>query len=181
MNLWQKFFGKKPDEAGEQLYGCVVSQARNPGFYLDQGVPDTVDGRFDMIALHAFVVMRRLGGAGEENARLAQAMFDAMFADMDRNLREMGTGDLSVGRKVKELVAVFYGRIKAYEAGLEEGKEELAQALRRNLYRKSTPGGEQVAQMASYLKREVENSQSWEPDKLIKGELNFGPPPGSPA
>ncbi len=177
MSRWPRFLRKKPTDAAERLYHAVVGQARQPDFYLNCGVPDTVDGRFDMIALHAFVVMRRLGGTGEDNDRLAQAMFDEMFADMDRNLREMGAGDLSMGRKIKQLVEVFYGRIRAYDEGLGEGQDKLAEALRRNLFRKTTPDDGQVGEMARYLRREVASSLHWDLAALRRGDLSFGPPP----
>ncbi len=179
MDLWRKLRGKSSTGAAERLYHSVVHQARQPDFYLKCGVPDTVDGRFDLIALHAFLVMRRLRGPDEENARLAQALFDVMFADMDRNLREMGTGDLSLGRKIRQLTEIFYGRIKAYEDGLATDAEagQLAQALRRNLFRKSEPNDRQVGAIARYVTREVSQSGQWDLDALRTGQLSFGPPP----
>lgn len=177
MSLWPRFLRKNSADAAERLYHAVVGQSRQPDFYLNCGVADTVDGRFDMIALHAFVVMRRLRGTGEDNDRLAQAMFDAMFADMDQNLREMGAGDLSMGRKIRQLVEVFYGRIKAYDEGLDEGQDRLAEALRRNLFRKTTPDDGQVEEMERYLRREVASSLQWDLAALQRGELSFGPPP----
>lgn len=159
------------------LYNAVVRHARAPDFYLRLGVPDTVDGRFDMIALHVYLVLRRLGRADDEDKRFAQALFDAMFMDLDRNLREMGAGDLGIGRKVKGLAAAFYGRIQAYDAGLEAGDGALDEALRRNLFRKSKPASWQVAAMTAYLQDQVRASEAWETPRLRAGEVAFGPPP----
>ena len=95
---------RRHERAAHALYGAIVAAAREPAFYDRLGVPDTMDGRFGMIGLHAALVMRRLRTAGPEGQPLAQALFDLMFADLDRNLREAGVGDLSVGRHVKGLL-----------------------------------------------------------------------------
>src|SRR5262245_48094906 len=96
------------------LYAAAIAQARQPVFYAGLRVPDTVDGRFELVALHVFLILQRLKSEPEATP-FAQALFDTMFADMDRNLREMGVGDLSVGKKVKAMAQGLYGRIAAYE------------------------------------------------------------------
>jgi cytochrome b pre-mRNA-processing protein 3 len=110
----------------------IVAQAREPLFYRALGVPDTVNGRFDMVLLHLWLVLRRLrpveGGAG-----LAQALFDHFCSDMDANLREMGVGDLTVPKRMQKFGEAFYGRAAAYDAALEAGAEPLAQALCKNV------------------------------------------------
>src|SRR3546814_8966780 len=88
------------EDTADRLYAAIVAQARHPAFYQDYGVPDTVDGRFEMIALHAFLLLHRLKQDPERTAKLGQAVYDAMFLDMDASLREMGAGDLGVGRRV---------------------------------------------------------------------------------
>src|SRR5581483_7180724 len=127
--LFRRGAGQEPPAA--LLYRSVVEQARRPEFYAAFGVPDTVDGRFDMIALHMFLVLHRLKAADPD---LGQALFDTMFADMDRSLREMGAGDLGVGRRVRAMAEALSGRIAAYDAGLSADDAALAGALRRNLY-----------------------------------------------
>ena len=102
-------------------YVSIVEQAREPGLFLNLGVPDTLDGRFETIAVHMFLVLNRLKAEHETTAEFAQALFDAMFADLDRSLREMGATDIGVGKRVKEMAKGFYGRIKAYEDGLAAG------------------------------------------------------------
>src|SRR5438128_12547656 len=105
-------------EAAELAYRRVVEQARQPGFFLDGGVPDTLDGRFELICLHAFLYLHRLKADRPRASPLCQSFFDRMFADFDRSLREMGVGDLSVGKHVKRMARAFYGRILSYESGL---------------------------------------------------------------
>ena len=126
----------RPDparHAAEELYAVVVAQARRPEFYRDLGVPDTVDGRFELVALHTFLALRRLRSkANAAGAR--QALVEVFVDDMDASLREMGAGDLGVGRRVKTMAQALYGRIAAYEAGLAGSEQALVEALRRNVF-----------------------------------------------
>lgn len=119
----------------EALYAAIARQARTPEPFRDLEVPDTLDGRFDSICLHAFLVVRRLGREGDRGAALARDLYDALFADMDRGLREMGVGDLGIARRVRQMAEALMGRIKAYDASLtSEDPAALEAALRRNLY-----------------------------------------------
>ncbi len=172
-------FGSSAARPAESLYLAVVEQARRSEFYTEFGVPDTIDGRFDMILLHAFLLLRRLRGCGEQGDRLAQALFDAMFDDMDRNLREMGVGDLSVGKRVKKMVAAFYGRIAAYDSGLETGEAALRAALKRNLYGTAPPAPDQLAAMAGYVRSQEDRLAAQDAEELIAGRVGYGDPPGS--
>jgi cytochrome b pre-mRNA-processing protein 3 len=116
----------------EAIYGMIVTQAREPLFYRDLGVPDTVNGRFDLLVLHLWMVLRRLkpieGGQG-----LCQALFDRFCEDMDANLREMGVGDLIVPKRMQAFGEAFYGRVAAYDLALAAGQQPLAQALCKNI------------------------------------------------
>lgn len=163
--------------SAETLYGAAIRQARQPGFYLDLGVPDTADGRFDMIALHVYLTLRRLKNLGEAGQALAQALFDHMFVDVDRNLREMGVGDLGVGRQVKAMAAGFYGRIAAYDAGLAGGEEALAQALARNLYRNAEPTALALQSMSRYVAAVAASLETSTVEELLRGAIDFGPAP----
>ena len=116
----------------EAIYGMIVTQAREPLFYRDLGVPDTVNGRFDLLVLHLWMVLRRLKAA-KGGAALCQALFDRFCEDMDANLREMGVGDLAVPKRMQAFGEAFYGRSAAYDLAVAEGREELAQALCRNI------------------------------------------------
>ncbi len=169
------FFGRPPGaEAATALYEAVVAQARQPAFYLRCGLPDSLDGRFEMIALHSFIVLRRLRGLGEAADEVAQVFVDTLVLDLDRSLREMGVGDLGVGKRVKRMAAGFHGRITAYDQGLASGPEELEAALRRNVFGTTSPEPWQVSAIAAYLRREV-GAQS--DAGLLAGKLSFGPPP----
>lgn len=163
------FFNRKSRTAVQALYGAVVAAARAPVFYAEWGVPDTLDGRFEVIALHAFLALRRLKQSGD-NAAFAQALFDAMFADLDRNLREMGASDLGVGRQVKTMAKAFYGRVVAYERGLA-GTDSLEDGLRRNLYGTATPTETQLAAAADYVRRQARALDAAPIGLLLAGDL----------
>ena len=91
----------------ENVYRKIVERARDPQFYKELGVPDTVDGRFEMVALHTFLVLRRLKPEAGGESDISQALFDVMFEDMDSSLREMGAGDMGIGKRVKAMVQAF--------------------------------------------------------------------------
>ena len=132
-NLFGLLGRGKTERSGYELYGEAVRIARSPWFYAELGVPDTLDGRFDMVGLHVYLLIRRLSDdpGGKE---LSQALFDAMFSDMDLNLREMGVSDLAVGKRVKTMWEAFHGRAHAYAEAMTTGPEALADALARNLW-----------------------------------------------
>jgi cytochrome b pre-mRNA-processing protein 3 len=138
------------DHTVRQVYELIVAKARQPALYEELGVADTFAGRFDMLVLFAVLVMRRLGEGPEAARDLGQALFDAMFRDMDRSMREMGVGDLSVGKRVRKLAEIFSGRAKAYRDAIASGREEeLRSALMRNIY--PDGAGEQcIRELASY-------------------------------
>ncbi len=169
------------EDAVPAIYLALVEQARRPGFYTACGVPDTVDGRFDLLVLHVFLVMHRLKAEGGTAAAFAQKLFDYMFADMDQSLREMGVGDLSVGKKVKHMARSFYGRVVAYEKGLEAPEAEpLEAALRRNLFGTVEPDADRLALISAYVRREAGALSRQPAERLLAGELTFGPPPDGP-
>ncbi len=165
------------DTPAERLYKAAVTQARRPDFYQNLGVADTVRGRFELICLHVFLVFRRLKTCGRPGQNLAQALHDLMFADMDRSLREMGVGDMSVGKRVKQLATNLYGRIRAYDAGLAAGDAELEAALRRNLYAEAEPSDAQIAGLAAYMRVQAEVLLPQECQDLLSGKVSFGPWP----
>jgi cytochrome b pre-mRNA-processing protein 3 len=133
MSLATLFRRNPHRDAALRLYHGIVEQARQPGFFAVYGVPDTLDGRFELIALHEFLVLNRLKQEHQRSATFAQELFDTFFADMDRALRELGVGDLAVGKHIKRMATAFYGRIAAYERGLSADDPALAEALERNL------------------------------------------------
>lgn len=116
----------------ETIYGMIVTQAREPLFYRELGVADTVDGRFDVLVLHLWVVLRRMKTM-ENGVVLSQGLFDRFCEDMDGNLREMGVSDLKVPKRMQAFGEAFYGRSVAYDLAVAEGQEALAVALRKNV------------------------------------------------
>jgi cytochrome b pre-mRNA-processing protein 3 len=160
-------------------YQRIVAQARAPAFYSGCGVPDTLDGRFELVCLHAFLYLNRLKAEHKRGEALGQLVFDTMFADFDRSLREIGTGDLRVGREVNRMAEAFYGRIQAYEEGLSGDDGVLRPALARNLYGTVQPGPSpgDLERMAGYLRGESSALERQGTDELLAGRVVFGAPP----
>lgn len=176
-------FLKKPHEKGaEQLYVALVEQARAPRLYAELGVEDTLDGRFDLISLYVLFMIRRarLGeGQGikpKKREEFAQALFDAMLLDFDRNLREMGVGDLSIDKRMKKIGAAVYGRAKAYDEAMASGDSAvLAETLRRNLYReREDVAPDQIEKMCAHV-IDISNKFSNMPlEDLMRGSIALG-------
>jgi cytochrome b pre-mRNA-processing protein 3 len=146
-----QFFSPDPLHVqANELYIACVAQARNPFFYTELKVPDTIDGRFDMVVLHVFLLLRSL----KQEPALAEEIVDAFFADMDRNLREMGVGDPSVGKRVRKMLDALYGRIAAYEAAWQDDAA-LGEALLRNVYAGEAEPSH-VSQLAEYVRRSAQ-------------------------
>lgn len=182
-NILKQLFRTRNDrsEVAQALYLEVVRRAREPVFYAQWDVPDTLDGRFELIALHAFLLMRRLKQRSDDADDTAQALFDIMFRDMDRSLREMGVGDFSVGKRVKQMISAFYGRVSAYEAALDGGGEDLRAALIRNLYGslRAEPRGRSVAALARYVRNQVAALDAMSLEDMLHGCAPFEIEPGA--
>ena len=178
MLFLRRFLRDEPlDAAAAAIYGRFASQAREPGFYIDLEVPDTVDGRFEMVALHAFLVFRRLKGQGEEVDRLAQATYDVMFKEMDLALRELGAADIGVGKRIKFMTEALNGRIQSYEQGLSvPDPAPLSEALQRNLYGTVTVTEAALAGMGAYLRAAAADLASQDLAALVAAEISFPPP-----
>jgi cytochrome b pre-mRNA-processing protein 3 len=162
------------------LYGTIVAQARAEPFYQDYGVPDTVNGRFEMVVLHMVLLLQRMK-AGPGLASAGQAVFDLFCHDMDANLREMGVGDLSVPRKMRRIGEAFYGRQAAYEAALAEAGsgtvEPLVAALARNVFEVEEGDAAGAGHLAAYVQG-VARALAAQPDEAIaRCEIHF-PDPG---
>lgn len=174
------FFGLarrgRHERTGFRLYASAVAAAREPFLYRSLGVADTVDGRFDLVCLYAFLLVRRLQREAEPGPALAQAVFDAMFSDMDVSLREMGVGDLSVGRRVRAMWEAFHGRAHAYEAALAAGDAAaLEAALLRNVWRGATPPEGCAAALARLVTAQAAFVDGQELTMLTAGEAVFLP------
>ena len=172
--MFEKFFKYNVKKIKVKIYRSIVKQSRQQSFYTIYGVPDTPDGRFDMITIHAFLVIRRLNNEATNN--LAQKVFDLMFTDMDQNLREMGSGDTGIAKKVMAMAEAFYGRINVYEKGLND-LPYLKEALNRNLFREAKAKEVQIRSMAIYMKKEANRLQKIDMSEILKGDLSFRSPP----
>ncbi|MGC6511590.1 MAG: ubiquinol-cytochrome C chaperone family protein [Parvibaculales bacterium] len=148
------FFQLGRNEAYETYlptYTAIVKQARTPALYGAGMAPDSFDGRFDMMVLHVYLVLKRLKAEGQGRHGAGQVLFDLFFRDMDQAMREMGVGDLGVGKKVKKMAEAFYGRVHAYDtAFVAKEAAALHVTLERNLY----PDGSEILKpkMAEYAR-----------------------------
>jgi cytochrome b pre-mRNA-processing protein 3 len=177
MSLATLFRRNPHRDAAMLLYHRIVEQARQPIFFAACGVPDTLDGRFELIALHEFLVLSRLKQEHARTAKLAQELFDIFFADMDRALREIGVGDLAVGKRVKHMATAFYGRVVSYERGLAADDAVLGEALERNLFGTVSPLAADLAALSLYLRRGSESLSAQPIDDLMAGAVQFPAPP----
>jgi len=157
------------------IYLAAVQQSRHPLFYTDYGVPDTVDGRFDMIVAHVMLIIRRLRGEGGEAADMSQLVLNLMFDDMDRNFREMGIGDMSIGKHVKKTAKAFYGRADIIETGLESGQDELCNALLETVFRSTRHAEDSGKKLASYLINVDAYLKGQAGEFLLQGDVSFTP------
>lgn len=144
--IFNPFRRSSPTDAVFAVYSAIVAQSRQPHFYAEWGIADTVTGRFDMICLHLVLLFRRLRSEQGRAAEFSQSVFDLFFKDMDQSLRELGAGDLAVPKKIQKMGGIFYGLLASLSAALDTGDAVAVEAvLIRNVY------GEQPAPQASAL------------------------------
>ena len=170
--ILQRLFGSKPNPIAA-VYDAIVASARQPVFYADMGVPDTLDGRFDMIVLHMFLVLERMKG---EDEKFRQSLTDYFFMDMDRSLREIGVGDLTVGKKVRKMAEAFYGRINAYQNASEQGEVKWIEALERNVYGGIDYSGKvslHAVELAKWVAATSATLAAQSPQKIMQAKLEF--------
>jgi len=166
-------------KAGE-IYGAIVTQARSPEFYAKLGIPDTPAGRYDMVVLHLFLVLERLRRQAPEADTLQRLLIEAFVADMDDSLRELGTGDVVVGKKVRRAAAGLYERSRDYRAALAtKDASALNEALgRHGLARKDAPQG--GGALAAYVRATAAALEAQDDREVLAGRLAF-PPVSDPA
>lgn len=166
-------FFKDPTPAEvNATYIALLQQARNPFFYAQCGVPDTIDGRFEMLTLHLFLVQHRLLHE-PAHAEFARGLSEALFRDMDRSIRELGVADTGVGKRIKAMGKAYNGRLQAYEAGLTD-PEAMRAALARNLFGTVAEG--QVAQldaMAQYMTTQLAALAATPVEDVVSGRYDF--------
>ncbi len=169
-NSWEQavFSRKKPaDEFAAALYLRTAELARTPELFEACGIPDTLDGRFDSLSLHAALMIDRLRREPDGEV-LAQAFFDAMFRHLDLTLREIGVQDLGVGRRMKIMAEGFHGRALAYRQALAGDPALLGEALRRNAYGGRSPGDGDVVRLEAHVRRYAAKLAAMPRENLIK-------------
>lgn len=179
MEILKRMFRARGEGASEaaawQCYRGLVARARTPDFYRACQVPDSVDGRFEMIVVHVFCILNRLKTEGEGGRDFSKHLTTVMMTDMDRNLREMGVGDLSVGKKVKFMSKALNGRLAAYDAGLAGGRAHLIEALKRNVYGTVTVTDAPVGRLADDMIAVVRFLQAQALEPILSGRAAFPP------
>ena len=169
LSLFRKNTATEPVYA---IYNAIVAQSRQPHFYAEWGVPDTVTGRFDMISLHLALLFRRLRAEAGEQKNFSQAVFDLFFNDMDRSLREMGVGDLGVPKRIQKMGNIFFGLLAAMNEAMDRDDAiALEEVLARNIFGADT--GPHVATMAQYLLAEDRAMAAQSADAITAGTLIF--------
>jgi cytochrome b pre-mRNA-processing protein 3 len=158
--------------AGQALYEAATRQARQPAFYADLAVPDTVEGRFELYTLHVVLLIHRLKGIEGEAAKVSQSLFDAYLQALDDALREMGVGDLAVAKKMRKLGEAFYGRAKGYQTILASpDMEGLAALIERTVYADvEQPSTDRVV---GYVQRSVAALARTPVDDVLAAQLNW--------
>jgi cytochrome b pre-mRNA-processing protein 3 len=168
--LTRIFGGKREREAYRPLYDAVVNAGRDPAWYLEGQVPDTIDGRFDVISALLALVLIRLE-RDEETARIPSVLVTELFIDdMDGTVRQLGIGDLMVGKHVGRMVGALGGRLAAFREEAARGGDFVA-AVRRNVFHESAASGEAVAFVSARLKRFLAGLEAAPSEALLRGEL----------
>lgn len=161
------------------LYGTIVAQARLPCFYQDYAVPDTVNGRFDLLVMHLVLLIERVNGDSVLK-ELGQGLFDRFCQDMDDNLREIGIADLKVPKEMRKMGQAFYGRAQAYQAALAaKGEDALVETLNRNIYAGAPPEPAVSARLAAYVRAAMADLDGQATTALDAGKVHLPDPAGS--
>jgi cytochrome b pre-mRNA-processing protein 3 len=173
--IFQRFFTPRPSAlAGRALFASASEKARDPAFYRDGGVPDTHEGRFELYTLHVVLLLRRLKGDAPQLVDTRQGLFDAFVRNLDDGLREMGVGDLSVGKKMRKMGAGVYGRLKSYNEVLKDGTPESVMPLLMRTVFADEPTTAAPA-LARYVIAASEALGAQPTERLLQGEAEWPP------
>jgi cytochrome b pre-mRNA-processing protein 3 len=171
MSILTRLFGQSlPRGRAKPLYQAIVSHGRDRHWYLEGAVPDSQDGRFDMIVAIFSLVLFRLEQDGDTYAPESAALAELFIDDMDGQLRELGMGDVVVGKHIGKMMGAFGGRLTVYRAGFD-GSDRSRDALARNLYRGDPPGEEALAYVEARLARFARALDTWDGGALLAGTL----------
>lgn len=165
-------FQNKKQISIEDLYSQIFEQSRHASFYTEYGVPDTVDGRFDMLLMHIYMVMQRLVGQKGASKKMAQGLFDMTFADMDQSLRQQGVGDMGVPKHMRRMMKAFNGRMYAYRQAMKDGTME--QAVERNIFGTiETPAKQNVDSLTHYMQTNIDHVNAQDLEEILQGHVDF--------
>lgn len=172
--FWSLLASDREPTATRRLYERLVAHARFPLYYRDLGVADTPEGRFEVLALHVGLAVRRLCGIDKEGQAEGQALFDLMMADIDMNLRELGVGDLSVGKQVKRLAQQFYARLAVITEAFDEGRGEVLQPMvETNLLAGAEPDPRSAKHLVAIIQQLEDAFNRLSPDHLKSGMITL--------
>ena len=167
-------FFKKKNKVIDSIYEKVVSISRKKFFYRDLEVPDTLDGRFDMLILFTIIVVYKLTLIKPKGNDLAQELFDFLFKDLDRSLRELGAGDIGVANRIKKMSSAYLGRQKSYcEAFDSNDLDNLIKSLNNNVYRNVIVDKEKIKLLALFSFQVVKKLNNYQEHEILEGNFDF--------
>jgi cytochrome b pre-mRNA-processing protein 3 len=171
VNLLKRLFAREDDRASVRpLYIAVTERARQPHWYIEGEVPDTIDGRFEMVTLLLSLVLIRLDALGEAAAGPAALLAEVFVEDMDGQMRQLGMGDVVVGKHIGKMMSALGGRLGAYRAGLA-GDTPLGDALVRNLYAGTPPRAEALAHVEARARAMLDGLNQRSLETLLAGDI----------
>jgi cytochrome b pre-mRNA-processing protein 3 len=175
--MLKSLFKPRPTQAaGRALYAALIPQARMPFLYADLGVPDTPEGRFEVYSLHLYLLLERLKGQGAPASETSQALFDTFVSQLDHSLRELGVGDLSVGKKMRKLGEAFYGRVKSWEDALAALPDPapIDALIARTVY--AGADADQAPRLRAYVLAQRDALAAQALERLLAGEVAWAAP-----
>lgn len=177
------FRRRRQARAAAEFFATIVERSRDSAFYRGLDVPDTLDGRFDMVVLHVVLIMRRLKGQGAAAEEWSRLLFEAMIDNFEKALTEQGVGDSGISRRIKTMARAVAGRIQVYDRALAgegagEGDRALEVALDNNVYGSAMEvRPEALAALAAYVRREAASLAATAAESVVEGRFRFGPTP----
>ncbi len=180
--MFRRIFSRKTDDPRPgTIYAAIMAASRQPAFYAKLGVDDSLEGRFEILVLHASLVARRLGAGSNDAKAMSQEVFDLMFIDLDQAMRESGVGDLAVPKRIRRMAEAYYGRAKAYGAALAEDEpvKALVAAVERNIYGSEAGPAEDddrnnsAMAVAQYIQAVDRTLAQTDEAPLLEGKLTF--------
>ena len=171
-----KYYNKKKlrKKTAHEIYGSIVTQARKPLFYAQWHIPDTVEGRFELLVMHMSLVLHRLKDGGQETKELGRLVAETFIDDLDNSFREMGVGDLKVPKKMKTASEAYFGRLQSYSAALDgDGDSDMIDTLVRNIDDSESPGPINMSALADYMLRSARVLSELELEEISGRRLVF--------